>query len=577
MNPRAGLIGKATPAGPNQLDWASPGQKICFNYGPSPICASGGFGASKTFAFLLKVSVLADRYANSRWLIARRINKELMQTTMKTFFKIIPQAAWKFGGNRNMTDRYVRFNNGSEVSWTHLDDPEIEGILKGIELNGFFIDQAEEIEEEIFDILLPRIGRWDQAIVPDIELQRWDHYHPGQPWPWINPASGHPIPPSYAMLACNPDVQLHWIYRRFHPDSSEHYDAKIPEIDDVSGNPTGRFLSYFDLGYKLVTMPSLENKFLPKQNKQLLLQQDKSFRYRYVDGNWGIPEGQIHDVSKLSLISGTPVLVAHLVATCKLYLILDHGDSAPTCVLWVAVDSEDNIFVYREYYAPGLLISHHREAIYKLNRSLYPDDTDYLGESFVKKLADPAIFYKGQQKHGQHWSTADEYRDTKPPFSDRTSIVWQPANNDEMGTRNRINEYLRVDEHHIHPLTKLPGAPKLYLVVRSKEHRDGCYHTYRELVAQTREKIGTELGKPIYSDKRADKPDHSYDCVRYFFGDRVSKPTKADEEKTGGTRSFNSARSRIAEAHRQHMEELETRRVSPVAIGHSKYRRSRNW
>lgn len=568
-DPRAGLIGIPTPAGPRQLSWASPEQRDFFNYGPAPLVASGGFGAAKTFGGILKLLAYADRYAGARCLIARRVNKELQQTTMKTFFKICPQAAWRFGGSINRQERTLRLNNGSEIIWTHLDDPEIEGILKGIEINLFLIDQAEEVQEEIFDILLGRLGRWDQAVVPQIELLKWEHSHPGIPWPWINPATNGPIPPSYALLACNPDVQIHWIYRRFHPDSPEHYDPKTPEIDPVSGIPSGKMLSYHDLGYRMITMPSLGNKFLPLQNRQSLLQNDKSFQHRYVHGNWGIPEGQIHDVTRLSLLEATDGLIDFLRMHCKLYRILDHGDSAPTCCLWVAADKEENIFIYREYYKPGLKISAHREGIFDLS---YPDPDNRI-ESYTKNLADPAIFKKSQSnRDGTHWSVSDEYLDPNPPYSTETTIAWLPANNDEYGTRNRINEFLTIDPDHPHPVTKIPGAPRLYLIGRSKEYPNGCHHTYRELMAQTRVKIGTELGKPIFSDERDDSvPDHSYDCVRYFFGDRISNAPRTAADRRH-PHSFDAIRDLIMK--RSEAEESSSSHRGPTAR-EDRHRRNR--
>ena len=45
-----------------------------------------------------------------------------------------------------------------------------------------------------------------------------------QNWAWINPANKKPLVPNYAMLACNPDTELHWLWRRFHPDSQEWKD-----------------------------------------------------------------------------------------------------------------------------------------------------------------------------------------------------------------------------------------------------------------------------------------------------------------------------------------------------------------
>jgi hypothetical protein len=50
----------------------------------------------------------------------------------------------------------LRLNNDSEILCMHLEDPNVQGILKGLEINWFLGDQAEEDPahpEEVFDLL----------------------------------------------------------------------------------------------------------------------------------------------------------------------------------------------------------------------------------------------------------------------------------------------------------------------------------------------------------------------------------------------------------------------------------------
>ena len=65
----------------------------------------------------------------------------------------------------------------SRMSWSEkneLWDPNVQGILKGLEINWFLGDQAEEDPEhmeDVFDLLLGRLGRWDLAEVPASPLE----------------------------------------------------------------------------------------------------------------------------------------------------------------------------------------------------------------------------------------------------------------------------------------------------------------------------------------------------------------------------------------------------------------------
>src|ERR1700730_2443983 len=104
-------------------------------------------------------------------------------------------------------------------------------------------------------------------------------------------------------------------------------------------------------------------------------------------------------------------------------------------------------------------------------------------------------------KQGGRFSVADEYAEVQSQPR-ATAIFWSAADNNELGTRNRIHEYLRVDPERINPFTKAPGSPRLFFIQVSDTYPQGVYHAIRETRAQRRVKIGTDLGKAIFSDER---------------------------------------------------------------------------
>lgn len=531
MNVLAGLLAMSllfTPqAPPRQIRWASPVQGEAFAYGPYPACMSGGWGSGKTFAGCLKGIYLSTEYPHNRGVIARHVGKELRETTMATFYKVCPPKLYdrRKGGRRSDQNGYLKFaDTGSEVLFIHLDDPETAGIIKGLEINWFLIDQAEENPdqmEELYDMLLGRLGRWDIAEVPDAKVAAYTA-ETGEPWPFLHPETGNPVPPPYAMLACNPDTEVHWIYRRFHPESHEHHTF------------------YKAQGYKMFDMPSEDNRFLGDTNRRFLLAHDAAFIRRNVKGIWGMAEGSIHLIDKLSVIDGAPELLEYIQAHCLLFRTLDHGDSAPTCCLWWAVDGNGNVLCYREYYLPNALVSTHRQNIYDLSAH----------ERYEIDQADPSIFYQMPQKQGGRWSVADEYADVLEQPR-QTALFWQAADNNELGTRNRINEYLRVDADRVHPFTRQRGSPRLYFLKINDRYPQGCYHVLRETRAQRRVKIGTDLGRPIFSDERDPGiVDHAYDPLRYFIASRPPAPSVAESTQDG---TFAGAQRLIAQ-HRRHQQ-----------------------
>lgn len=524
--------------------WASKEQVEAWKYGSKPLCLSGGYGSGKTFVACRKILRLMDAFPGFRVVIARRRWVHLLKTTMATFFKVCKPEMYN-EGRRSDSEKILRLNNGSELLWMHLEDgEEVANIIPGLEINALFIDQAEEIDEEIYDKLCSRLGRWDRAIVPQQIVDNEESL--GRPWKHFNQL-GERIPPAYAIIACNPDHEGHWIYRRFHEDSEEHWEKKIPQYDNGSKTeepkPTGNLLSYHDLGYKMITMTSTSNKFLTQQNISALLVNDESFIKRYVRGEWGSPEGTIHIIHPSSVIQGTQEIVDHLVQTCKLIRTLDYGDSAPTAVAWSAIDNEGNVIVYREYYQPDRIISDHRIAITQLSK-----DSNGFPEKYTFNLADPSIFSTMPQAKGGRFCVADEFRDVKS--NPDTSLFFSPADNNELGTRNRINEYLKLDPKHRNPFTREFGAPRLYFISKSSSYPLGCKEILKQTRSQRRIRLGTDLGKPIFTDERDENViDHSYDCLRYLIASRPPAPTEA--KMAAHHMSFSQVRLRALQFHKR--------------------------
>lgn len=518
----------ATSFTTQQLEWACEEQQYLFNYGPEPICASGGYGAGKTIGFLYKLLWLMDAFPGNRVMVARSLFEHLKKTTMPSFFKICPAEAYNRGGRRADSDKSLKFNpvlcgdgkvRQSELIWMHMDDPALADIIKGLEINAFLLDQAEDMAEDVFEKLLGRLGRWDDVYVPPIYLEMMNKA--GLAWEFYDEQSGVPRPPTYAMMTVNPEDELHWVYRRFHPEAREFREKRVLE--------DGTTTSYEDQGYKMVFMDSTKNKFLSKDNKRRMRQNDPVFVRRFVRGQWGTPEGIIHFIPKQCEVDWTPQIMEYIFKTCRLHRILDHGDTAPTCCTWWATDRDNNLICFREYYQPDKLISYHRAQIYDLSAhyEFQGEQQVEVRERYEFELADPSIFIKTMQKYGGKYSVADEYSDVENQDDKdkalRTAITWQPADNNEYATRNRVNEFLRIDEDHVNPFTKLRGAPHIYFVRQSLEYPQGCDMTLRETRSQRKEQIGTVMGKPQFSEERKKKiPDHAYDTVRYMVAARAA-------------------------------------------------------
>lgn len=387
---------------------------------------------------------------------------------MQTFFKICPPGIIQ---RHNEQDGYTEFINKSVIHWLHLDKVD-ESTLRGLEINSALVDQAEEIEEKVFDVLDGRIGRWDNAEVPSALLAQFPE------WP-MNKITGKYLAPSYHMLLCNPDSQFHFIYRKFHPDSLE----RRPAFYYVEGEWDANLGS--------------------RETYDEALSHDEEWVNKYVKGQWGISSAQIHQLPSAAQLDYSQELYEKILRKGNLFRVLDHGDASPTCCLWFAV-LDGNYICYREYYTPGRPISYHRAAIADLSGD----------EKYSANYADPQIFKTTSQKDGGFWTTADEYGDKAIPAP---PLFWIPADNNEFATRNRINERLRPGLYK-HPITGQTPAPGIFFIKKSADYPQGCHHAITELQSQRRKSLGYFDGKQIFCDDREESiSDHAYDCVRYFI------------------------------------------------------------
>lgn len=451
------------------IKFANPQQQAFYYDRSRNGCFSGGFNNGKSFVGCLKGISLLTTFPNSRLIVARQKYSDLKATTMQTFFKLCPP---ELIDRNNNQDGLTIFKNRSQIKWMHLDGVELS-TLRGIECNWVLVDQAEEMQEEVYDVLEARIGRWDGAEVPQWLLDSCE---------WPVSEQGKNIVPSNIWLLCNPDTQYHFIYRKYHPDSLER-------------DPSHFFIE----GQWDPTLGSRETYVKA-------LQKGSEWVEKYVRGVWGRSDSQIHRIENQSLLEFTPELLAHIRKKGNLFRVLDHGDTSPTCCLWVA--AIDGVYiVYREYYVPNQLISYHRRAIFGLSD----------GESYSSNWADPSIFHKEGQKQGGFWSVSLEYSSKDLEIPPPPPLYWTPADNNEFATRNRINELLRPVEMVRHPITGEWNAPRLYFIKRSQEYVNGCFYSISQTQSQRRKLIGYVDGKSQYSDEREDKiADHAYDPIRYF-------------------------------------------------------------
>lgn len=427
----------------------------------------GGIGNGKTTGGLMRLLILAREFPKSRWVIARQVYKDLMNTTRPTFSKVCPENWIK----REVKESMTLFND-SEILWLHLDDIS-DSFLRGLEINGAFISQAEEVAPEMWEFLDSRIGRWN--------MPEWDCHCPPHIWGDCNP-NGHD-----------------WIYFRFHPEAVGYLHPDR---------------AYF-FGETSINLPILE-----KNNPgyyAALMKKPETWKRRWVYGSREIFEGQIHPDFKREIhVYNADEFDPYerLDIKCA-WGWFDYGLSAPTCMLISASTADNFHFITSEYYKQSspiktITIAEHATAIKKATKdNRMPVRGVY---------ADPSIFFQStRDRKTTVTSVAQEYREC--------GVYLVKADNNEATSISNLQELLHVDKDLPNPITRERGSPRLFISSR-------CTNLIEQIQTQRHGEMRNPLtGEKEFTEERAAGiPDHAYDPLRYFANSNVwEAPRKRDQ------------------------------------------------
>lgn len=124
--------------------------------------AAGSAGSGKTILDLGILHLLCCNMSGLRFAVIRKTEKNLKQTTIPSYKKM--KALTRSDGDSVIVDMVARYpNTGSEIVFVWADiakDPELNNI-RGLELTGALIEEANQIDPKYFHLLKTRIGRWN--------------------------------------------------------------------------------------------------------------------------------------------------------------------------------------------------------------------------------------------------------------------------------------------------------------------------------------------------------------------------------------------------------------------------------
>lgn len=338
------------------------------------VAAVGGMGAGKTYAACVAAIRHAVKYPGARVLVARFTYDELIKTTKHMFFEIVNNKGLRkyFVRPKNWDVRegtnYARLTNGSEFFFSNLDKSLDKH--KNVEYSFVFIDQLEEIEFDVYQLLLLRTRL-------------------------------NAVPPSdrHVMGVAN-DEGDNWIRRRFLTMEAPH------------GRPTAL------ASRKLIRGSSLDNPHLDEGVRAQYLQLPPELQRRWVFAPMDATSSRL--IPDFRVVDDLPI-PGHW----PRYLGIDPARSTGvTCALWVAVNPDDEPYhgllpnaphVFAEYWAEGRDAEVHAKAINAISGN-YPPRVQVMDKSsWVSSL---------KSKHFGSISVADLYINAGLPVVPSTGDEW---------------------------------------------------------------------------------------------------------------------------------------------------------
>ncbi len=308
-------------------------------------CIDGGPAETgKTFAACQKLDSLLWKYPRSQAVMVRKVRDTIHSTCLQTYRKIIGNDSpiMPFGGQ---VPSWFDYPNGSRLWLAGMDNP---GKALSAERDYIYVNQSEELFLADWETLLTRAtGRAGNAPYPQV------------------------------FGDCNPESEHHWIKKR-----------------SVDGGPLKLFESRHEDNPMLWDAEKREWTEQGRRTIAILDSLTGVRRERLRHGRWVSAEGTVYQFdARHHLID--PFLIPSSWTRLRSF---DFGYTNPFVCLWIALDPDGRMIVYRELYMTQRTVRVH--ALQVKDRSQ--------GESFAANVADHDAEGRATLNEAGIWTEAAE-------------------------------------------------------------------------------------------------------------------------------------------------------------------------
>jgi len=315
----------------------------------SEVLFGGAAGGGKSYGQMVDALLFALKYPASKQLVLRRTFAELEKSLIRTALALFPKEIYTF----NSSSHTGRLKNGSVIDFGYCAAENDVYQYQSAEYDVIRFDELTHFTEAQYIYLISR----------------------------VRGANGYP---KQIKSSTNPGGIGHtWVKSRF-IDVGEHGKAFVGSD-----------------GMKRIFIPSLldDNKFLregdPEYKKRLLALPERE-KKALLYGDWNIFDGQyFSEFSKERHV----ISPFEIPSSWRKYRSIDYGLDRFVC-LWIAVSSDNKVYVYREFCASDLPISASAKAICERTPST---------EDIYATLAPPDLWSRSQETGKTKASLFSEY------------------------------------------------------------------------------------------------------------------------------------------------------------------------
>lgn len=196
----------------------------------------GPVGSGKSVTCVIKLLTFAYTQApdknnirRTKWAIIRNTYRELLDTTMATFFTWVDKESGHYSALNMTFNLRQPLEDGTVVEaeflFRALDKPDDAKKLLSLEITGAWLNEAREIPKAIFDLVQTRVGRYPSKFI-----------HTAPSWFGV-------------ILDTNPPDSDHWWYITFEEKSEDGFSllkqpsGRSPDAENIANLPDNYYIT----------------------------------------------------------------------------------------------------------------------------------------------------------------------------------------------------------------------------------------------------------------------------------------------------------------------------------------------